>query len=123
MDGITGKFFMINEATSVGTIGDAANDVWCVPLSKFRGFTNNNNTDTNFHMYFDNIMDPNDTDATNMVTVSLTITANKHREVTEDIIDLMWKSHNNLIVLGDKTTGKYASKWISDIAVSVPAAD
>ena len=123
MDGITGKFFMINEATSAATIGDAPNDIWCVPLSKFRGFTNNNNTDTNFHMYFDNIMDPNDTDATNMVTVSLTITANKHREVTEDIIDLISKPNTRLITLGDKTSGKYASKWISDIAVNVPAAD
>ena len=50
------KYLLFNEQATAADIGDAANDVVCYPLSRFKGFTNTA-SDTRLHMIFEGALE------------------------------------------------------------------
>ena len=79
------KYLLFNEQATAADIGDAAHDVVCYPLSRFKGFTNTGTTDTQLHMIFEGLEEGDgEGDASSVDTVTLTITANKQVEAMKD---------------------------------------
>ena len=113
---LTGKFLYFMEETD-GSF-NAANDCVAIPVERFKGFTNKSGSSAvnELTMEFDPMLgqvnENNDTSFTGD-SVELTITDNKHKEVIEDILNLIHGTHSDgFIVVADDSNSVYASKHI-----------
>ena len=118
---------------------NAAHDVAVYPVSSFRGFTNQSTTETHLAMCFKPIegevgdADGGGDDVNDVVT--LTITANKHKEVIEAILAAMDApkvsgTGKSMVVIADIMLQEFLSVGpdssgtavaISDISITVQA--
>jgi len=102
---------------------DAANDAYCPSFSKFRGFVSTGST-TTLELQFDSMLGEG-ADIAACDKVTLTVTANKQKEVMQDIVAKI-NAHPNgdpFIVIGDDSNSVYASANISAVAsITVTAA-
>jgi len=117
------KYLLFNEQATAADIGDAAHDVVCYPLSRFKGFTNTGTTDTQLHMIFEALEEGPGDDAVD--TITLTITANKQVEAMKDISNVIASNISGVITVADVTSGatKFASSYVTGVTISVSAAD
>jgi|TARA_R100000479_G_scaffold358_1_gene291 hypothetical protein len=106
---------------------DAANDCVAIPVERFKGFTNKSGSSAvnELTMEFDPMLgqvnENNDTSFTGD-SVELTITDNKHKEVIEDILNLIHGTHSDgFIVVADDSNSVYASKHITACAITITA--
>ena len=107
---------------------DAANDCMAVPAERFKGFRATGTT-TTLLMEFDPMLgyaagDAAGTHDDTFVadSVTLTITANKQKEVMDDILGLIHGTHSDgFIVIADDSNSKYASIHITACAVTITA--
>tara|TARA_R110000764_G_C10694978_1_gene344361 strand:+ start:36 stop:452 length:417 start_codon:yes stop_codon:yes gene_type:complete len=112
------KYLYFNNAGTDGQI-DAADDVLCVPASRFRGFNQPGTTRTEITLYFAPVEGPielgtNLASASVSDTVVLTITSDKHKEVIDAIISaidapVIAGSGKNVITIADDMNAKYLS--------------
>ena len=119
------KYLLFNEQATAADIGDAANDVVCYPLSRFKGFTNTA-SDTRLHMIFEGALEGMaDGDASSVDNVTLTITANKQVEAMKEISNAIASDISGVIVIADMTSGatKFVSSYITGVSIAVSAAD
>ena len=120
------KYLLFNEQATAADIGDAAHDVACYPLSKFKGFTNTSTTDTHLHMIFEGLEEGSaDGDASSVDTITLTITANKQVEAMKDISNAISSNISGVIVIADVTAGatSFASTRVTGVSIAVSSAD
>lgn len=121
------KFLLFNEQGTKGTIGDAAHDVYCVPVEKFLGFTNEGTTATEISMLFAGIEDAgNDNDVDAVDKVVLTITENEHVAVMKAIANAITNEDrfgDGVIVVGDVNAGTFISEDVTGIAITVATAE
>ena len=118
------KYLLFNEAASAGAVGDAAHDVVCYPLSKFKGFTNTGTTDTQLQMIFEGLEEGSaDGDASSVDTITLTITQNKHVEAMKDISNAIASNISGVIVIADRVGSDFVSSYVTASSISVSAAD
>ena len=114
-----------------GTDGsfDAANDVVCYPMNRFLGFSNLDNTDgTTLTMCFSPLQGPlelasNAYPADVADKITLTIEANKAKEVISEIINKMNAlifRDNGIIVIADDMDQEYISSYISSVSITLP---
>ena len=115
------KFLLFNEAASLGVTGDAAHDVACYPLSKFKGFTNTGTTDTELQMIFEALEEGPGDDA--VYTITLTITQNRHVEAMKDISNAIASNISGVIVISDRVGSEYVSSYVTASSISVATAD
>ena len=123
---LSGKMLYFMEQTD-GAF-DAANDCMAVPVERFKGFRANGTT-TQLLMEFDPMLgyaagDAAGTHDDTFVadSVVLTITANKHKEVMDDILSLIYGTHSDgFIVIADDSNSVYASTDISACAITITA--
>ena len=100
---------------------DAARDAVCYPISSFKGFQANGTT-TELVMQFDGILGPTlENDAYDIVT--LTITANKQKEVIEAINNEIAFGGSATISIADDSNSVYADSRITACALTVLAVD
>ena len=137
------KWLYFNDNGTNGQV-DAANSVYCVPASKFRGFNQNGTTRTRIVMMFDPLEGEIEI-ATNAYPsnvadiVELNITSDKHKEVIDAIVaaidaPTIAGSGKQVITIADDMNAKYLSidpdssgtavaiTSIEGITVQVPAA-
>tara|TARA_R110000824_G_C15009136_1_gene657100 strand:- start:331 stop:735 length:405 start_codon:yes stop_codon:yes gene_type:complete len=108
---------------------DAANDCMAVPVERFKGFRQAGTTVTELTMEFDPMLGYAAGDAAGSHddtfvadSVVLTITANKHKEVMDDILGLIHGTHSDgFIVIADDSNSVYASTLITACAVTITA--
>ena len=120
------KYLLFNEQATAADIGDAAHDVVCYPLSRFKGFTNTGTTDTQLHMIFEGLEEGDgEGDASSVDTVTLTITANKQVEAMKEISNIIASDISGVIVIADMTSGarKFVSSYVTGVSIAVSAAD
>ena len=91
---------------------DAANDGQAYPLSAFRGWYGTGTT-TTIKMQFDPLIAHNA--ATTADSVTLTITANKQKEVIQDVTRAMNEGPHSdgFIVISDDSNSVFASQYIT----------
>ena len=113
---LTGRFLYFMEETD--NAFDAANDCVAIPVERFKGFTNKSGSSAvnELTMEFDPMLgqvnENNDTSFT-ADRVELEIDDNKHKEVIEDILNLIHGTHSDgFIVVADDSNSVYASKHI-----------
>ena len=104
---------------------DTADDAYCVPVEQFKGFKiPTSSPTTSLQMEFVPMEDSVDAAAAND-TVVLTITANKHKEVMEAIVDKINEVDgprtDNFIVIADDSNSLYAISDITACAITVTA--
>tara|TARA_R110002020_G_scaffold139182_1_gene309916 strand:- start:116 stop:517 length:402 start_codon:yes stop_codon:yes gene_type:complete len=107
---------------------DAANDCMAVPVERLKGFRANGTT-TQLLMEFDPMLgyaagDAAGTHDDTFVgdSVLLTVTANKQKEVMDDILGLIHGTHSDgFIVIADDSNSVYASTNISACAITITA--
>jgi len=107
---------------------DAANDCMAVPVERFKGFRANGTT-TQLLMEFDPMLgyaagDAAGTHDDTFVadSVLLTVTANKQKEVMDDILGLIHGTHSDgFIVIADDSNSAYASADITACTVTITA--
>ena len=122
---LTGKVLYFMEETD-GAF-DAANDCVAIPVERFKGFTNKSGSSAvdELTMEFDSMIGYNGAhDDTTFVadSVELTITDNKHKEVIEDILNLIHGTHSDgFIVVADGSNSVFASQYITACAITVTA--
>ena len=119
------KYLLFNEQATVGSIGDAANDVVCYPLSRFKGF-GHTASDTTLTMIFEGLLEGTaDGDVSSVDTITLTITQNKHVEAMKDISNAIASDISGVVVIADITSGatKFASTYVTGVSIAVSAAD
>ena len=118
---LSGKMLYFMEQTD-GAF-DAANDCMAVPVERFKGFRVSTTNTTDLAMEFDPMIGYSGAhdDATFVAdSVLLTITANKHKEVMDDILNLIHGTHSDgFIVIADDSNSKYASIHITACAVTI----
>jgi len=90
------KYLYFNNATDDGQV-DAAHDVYCVPVSAFRGFTNQSTTRTQISLLFDPVEGDID-DASVSDVVVLNITTDTHKTFIETFLKAI---KNTNIAVGD----------------------
>ena len=118
------KFLLFNEQGTAGSVGDAANDVVCYPLSKFKGF-GHTASDTTLTMIFEGMLEGTaDGDASSVDTITLTITQNKHVEAMTEIANAIGSNISGTIVIADKGGSEtYVSSYITNVSIAISAAD
>jgi len=118
------KFILVNEQATTATIGDAAHDVACWPVSSFLGFTDEDTTSTELTMMFTPMEESIGSDPDGCDTVVLTITDNQQVKVMQAIIQAIngHKHRDGVIVLGDASTGEYLTSDITGVVVTVQSA-
>ena len=107
---------------------DAANDCMAIPVERFKGFRANGTT-TQLLMEFDPMLgyaagDAAGTHDDTFVadSVLLTVTANKQKEVMDDILGLIHGTHSDgFIVIADDSNSAYASADITACTVTITA--
>jgi|5_EtaG_2_1085323.scaffolds.fasta_scaffold03326_4 hypothetical protein len=112
------KYLYFNNAGTNGQI-DAADDILCVPVSRFMGFGQPGTTRTEMTMYFKPLEGPielasNAYPAEVHDTVVLTITSDKHKEVIDAIIaaidaPIISGHGKRVITIADDMNGTYLS--------------
>ena len=119
------KFILVNEQSTVATIGDAAHDVACWPASNFLGFTDESTTSTELTMMFKPMEESIGSDVDGCDNVVLTITDNQQVRVMQEIIQAIngHKYKDGVIVLGDASTGEYLTSDITGVVITVQAAN
>ena len=121
------KFLLFNEQATAGSIGTTAHDVLCVPVERFKGFTNESGTDTQLSMIFAGIEEGEaDGDVSSVDKVVLTITANHHIPVMKAIANAITNEDrfgDGLIVIGDANAGTFIHEDVTGVTVTVTAAD
>jgi len=106
---------------------DAANDCVAIPVERFKGFTNVSGSSAvdELTMEFDPMlgMVEENNDTTFVAdSIELTIADNKHKEVMEDILNLIHGTHSDgFIVIADDSNSVYASSHITACAITVVA--
>ena len=106
---------------------DAANDCVAIPVERFKGFRNVSATAAvnELTMEFDPMLGYSGAhdDATFVAdSVELTITDNKHKEVMEDILNLIHGTHSDgFIVISDDSNSVFASDYITGCAITITA--
>lgn len=118
------RFILVNEQATTATIGDAAHDVACWPVSNFLGFTNEDGTSTQITLMFKTMEESIGSDPDGCDNVVLTITDNQQVKVMQDIIAVFngHKHKDGVIVLGDAATGEYLTNDITGVTVTVQSA-
>ena len=122
---LTGKMLYFMEDTD-GAF-DAANDCVAIPVERFKGFRNVSATAAvnELTMEFDPMLGYSGAhdDATFVAdSVELTITDNKHKEVMEDILNLIHGTHSDgFIVISDDSNSVFASDYITGCAITITA--
>ena len=122
---LTGKVLYFMEETD-GAF-DAANDCVAIPVERFKGFRNVSATAAvnELTMEFDPMLGYSGAhdDATFVAdSVELTITDNKHKEVMEDILNLIHGTHSDgFIVISDDSNSVFASDYITGCAITITA--
>ena len=120
---LTGRFLYFMEETD-GAF-NAANDCVAIPVERFKGFTNKSGSSAvnELTMEFDPMLGQvNENDDTSFTSdsVELTITDNKHKEVIEDILNLIHGTHSDgFIVVADGSNSVFASKYITACAITI----
>ena len=98
---------------------DAAYDGYCPNVERFRGF-NSTGTTTTMQLQFDSSLGEG-ADIAACDSVLLTITANKQKEVMQDITSAI-NAHPNqdpFIVVADDSNSVFASQYISGCAITL----
>ena len=133
------KYLYFCKGASGDKLFNAAHDVAVYPVSRFRGFTNQTTTQTHLAMCFEPIegevgdADGGGDDVNDVVT--LTITANKHKEVIQAILAAIDApkvagTGNSMIVVADLMLQDFLSVGpdssgtavaISDMSITVQA--
>ena len=127
----TNKYCYFMEPTD--GLFDAKDDVHCIPLTLFRGFHVETGDNTKLTMCFGhNKVTPGIDTAKAITTGSLnagqndvdemvfTITANKQKEVIQDIVSLFNANYEDgFLVIADNSNSKFASSYISSVAVNM----
>ena len=124
---LSGKMLYFMEQTD-GAF-DAANDCMAVPVERFKGFRVSTTNTTDLSMEFDPMLGYAAGDAAGSHddtfvadSVLLTITANKHKEVMDDILNLIHGTHSDgFIVIADGSNSVFASSHITACAVTITA--
>jgi len=122
---LTGKVLYFMEETD-GAF-DAANDCAAIPVERFKGFTNKSGSSAvnEVTMEFDPMIGYSGShdDATFVAdSVELAIADNKHKEVMEDILNLIHGTHSDgFIVVADDSNSVYASKHITGCTITITA--
>ena len=122
---LSGKILYFMEETD-GAF-DAANDCMAVPVERFKGFRQAGTTVTELTMEFDPMLGYAAGDAAGSHddtfvadSVVLTITANKHKEVMDDILGLIHGTHSDgFIVIADGSNSVFASSHITACAITI----
>ena len=108
---------------------DAANDCVAIPVERFKGFRNVSGSSAvdELTMEFDPMLGyfSDDTSGDNTFTadsVELAITDNKHKEVMQDILNLIHGTHSDgFIVIADDTNSVFASPYITGCTITITA--
>ena len=122
---LTGRMLYFMEQTD-GAF-DAANDCVAIPVERFKGFRNVSGSSAvnELTMEFDPMVGYSGAhdDATFVAdSVELAIADNKHKEVMEDILNLIHGTHSDgFIVVADDSNSVYASTHISACAITITA--
>ena len=122
---LTGKFLYFMEETD-GAFNEA-NDCVAIPVERFKGFTNvsGSSATTELTLEFDpmlGMVEENNDNTFVADSVELTITSNKHKEVMEDILNLIHGVHSDgFIVVADDSNSVYASSHITACTITVTA--
>ena len=102
---------------------DAAQDAVCYPVSSFQGFSASGTT-TTLLLHFSGILGQ-DEDAYDVVT--LTITANKHKEVMTAIVQAISGAKSphsdGMIIVSDDSNSVFLDSRITGCAISATAVD
>ena len=129
----TDKFCYFMEPTD--GLFNAKDDTYCVPLTLFRGFHVETGDNTKLTMCFGhNKLTPGIDTSHAISTGSLnagcndvdemvfTITANKQKEVIQDIVALFNANYEDgMLVIADNSNKKFASSHISSVAINMSA--
>ena len=103
---------------------DAVNDAYCVPLSKFRGFVSTGTT-TTLELQFESMLGTG-ADIAAVDKVTLTVTANKQKEVIQALVQLINGSKSptsdGFLVISDDSNSVFADSRITGCAMTVTAA-
>ena len=122
---LTGRVLYFMEETD-GAF-NAANDCVAIPVERFKGFTNKSGSSAvdELTMEFDPMLGYSGShdDATFVAdSVELAIADNKHKEVMEDILNLIHGTHSDgFIVVADDSNSVYASDYITACAITITA--
>ena len=119
------KFVLVNEQATTASIGDAAHDVACFPVSNFLGFTDETTDSTKLTLMFKPMEESIGSDPDGCDNVVLTITDNAQVTVMKEIIQKFNSSRateDGVIVLGDAATGEFLSSNITAVEVNIQAA-
>ena len=123
----SGKILYFMEQTD--SAFDAANDCMAVPVERFKGFRQGGTTTTELVMEFDPMLGYAAGDAAGSHddtfvadNVVLTITANKQKEVMQDILGLIYGTHSDgFIVISDGSNSVFASPYITACVITITA--
>ena len=122
---LTGRVLYFMEETD-GAF-NAANDCVAIPVERFKGFTNKSGSSAvdELTMEFDPMLGYSGShdDATFVAdSVELAIADNKHKEVMEDILNLIHGTHSDgFIVVADDSNSVYASSHITGCTITITA--
>tara|TARA_R110002020_G_C16049420_1_gene754459 strand:+ start:470 stop:838 length:369 start_codon:yes stop_codon:yes gene_type:complete len=119
------KFVLVNEQATTASIGDAAHDVACFPVSNFLGFTDETTDSTKLTLMFKPMEESIGSDPDGCDNVVLTITDNAQVTVMKEIIQKFNSSRateDGVIVLGDAETGEFLSSNITAVEVNIQTA-
>ena len=122
---LTGRVLYFMEETD-GAF-DAANDCVAIPVERFKGFRNVSATAAvnELTMEFDPMIGYSGAHDDNTFvadSVALAITDNKHKEVMEDILNLIHGTHSDgFIVVADDSNSVFASDHITGCAITITA--
>ena len=122
---LTGRVLYFMEETD-GAF-DAANDCVAIPVERFKGFTNKSGSSAvdELTMEFDPMIGYSGShdDATFVAdSVELAIADNKHKEVMEDILNLIHGTHSDgFIVVADDSNSVYASSHFTGCTITITA--
>ena len=122
---LTGKVLYFMEETD-GAFA-AANDCVAIPVERFKGFRNVSGSSAvdELTMEFDPMIGYSGAhdDATFVAdSVELAIADNKHKEVMEDILNLIHGTHSDgFIVVADDSNSVYASEHITGCTITITA--
>lgn len=122
---LTGRMLYFMEQTD-GAF-DAANDCVAIPVERFKGFRNVSGSSAvnELTMEFDPMVGYSGAhdDATFVAdSVELAIADNKHKEVMEDILNLIHGTHSDgFIVVADGSNSVFASAHITGCTITVTA--
>ena len=104
---------------------DAANDCVAIPIERFKGFTNVSGSSAvdELTMEFDpmlGMVEENNDNTFVADSIELTIADNKHKEVMEDILNLIHGTHSDgFIVIADDSNSVYASEHITGCTITI----